>query len=92
MTFFYCMSIFFCVAFCKSLILSVFRNLSDEEKRIIVKKLVSKAKIFASEGELFESLSHFKQAYNLLPSEKIKSRIKRIQVLLALFDIKKIKY
>lgn len=62
------------------MILTIFRQTTLEEKKLLVKELVSKAKVFASEGELYESIKYFKKAYKVLPSEKIKSRISRLKV------------
>ena len=46
----------------------------------MARKLVADGKAYASEGELYKSLKCFKKAYKLFPTEKIQSRIERIQV------------
>uniref|UniRef100_H2ZIR0 SNF2 N-terminal domain-containing protein n=1 Tax=Ciona savignyi TaxID=51511 RepID=H2ZIR0_CIOSA len=49
----------------------------------MAKQLVAEAKTCASEGELYKSLKLFKKAYKLVPSDKIQSRITRIEEAIA---------
>ena len=46
-----------------------------------VQKIVSQAKEAANNGNFHESLQLFKFAYKLSPSEKLKKRIDKLQVL-----------
>jgi len=55
--------------------------LDDDSSKAQAKKLVADGKQYAAEGELYRSLKCFKKAYKLIPSEKIMSRIQRIEVI-----------
>ncbi|XP_078482024.1 DNA excision repair protein ERCC-6-like [Ciona intestinalis] len=48
-----------------------------------VKKLIAEAKTYAAEGELYKSIKIFKKAYKIAPTEKILSRIRRVEEAIA---------
>uniref|UniRef100_H2ZIQ9 DNA excision repair protein ERCC-6-like n=1 Tax=Ciona savignyi TaxID=51511 RepID=H2ZIQ9_CIOSA len=54
-----------------------------QDVKSMAKQLVAEAKTCASEGELYKSLKLFKKAYKLVPSDKIQSRITRIEEAIA---------
>nr|CAB3243372.1 DNA excision repair protein ERCC-6-like [Phallusia mammillata] len=54
-----------------------------ESTKLQLKKLIKDGKTCASEGELHKSLKNFRKAYQLCPTEKIMSRIKRIEEVIA---------
>ena len=52
----------------------------ESELELEAKKLSAKAKDIARDGDIKRSLELFEEAYKLFPSEKIKSRIAKLQV------------